>query len=249
MSDVAAGAGHAGALTQMPAWARRFYLMQGALLALSALALLWLFHATRLDLALAAPYYDAANHTFPWRYAWVTKYFIHHHVKEALIIAGLAIWALALSARFRHVPQWLAGRQRRWWTVALSFVLVPTVIALLRHFSSMHCPWDVTDFGGYAPYFDLLQRAPDGVRAGRCFPSGFTATGAWLLAFALLWYPERRLRSVAIGVLAFAVAFGLGWAQQMRGAHFLSHTLWSLWVGWAVVLAIHAACGAWRERA
>jgi membrane-associated PAP2 superfamily phosphatase len=34
----------------------------------------------------------------------------------------------------------------------------------------------------------------------------------------------------------------------MRGAHFLSHTLWSLWIGWAVVLLIHVACGAGRER-
>jgi len=39
----------------------------------------------------------------------------------------------------------------------------------------------------------------------------------------------------------------MGWVQQMRGAHFLSHTLWSLWVSWAVVLLVHAACGAWRE--
>lgn len=229
-------------------WPRRFYLGQGLLLALSALGLLWLFHATRLDLVLAAPYYDAVNHTFPWRYAWVTKYFIHHRIKEALIVVGLAIWALALYARRRRVPRFMVGRQRRWWTLAWSFVLVPTVIAVLRHFSSMHCPWDVLDFGGYAPYFDLLDSAPAGVRAGRCFPSGFTATGAWLLAFGLLWYPEHRLRSVLAGMLALAVAFGLGWAQQMRGAHFLSHTLWSLWVGWAVILAIHAGCGAWRER-
>jgi membrane-associated PAP2 superfamily phosphatase len=112
----------------------------------------------------------------------------------------------------------------------------------------MHCPWDITDFGGYAPYFDLLGSAPAGMHAGRCFPSGFTATGAWLLAFGLLWYPELRLRSIVLGALALAMAFGLGWAQQMRGAHFLSHTLWSLWIGWAVVLLIHAACGAWRER-
>jgi membrane-associated PAP2 superfamily phosphatase len=234
--------------SQRQQW-RRFYLMQASLLVLSALLLLWLFHATRLDLALATPYYDAANHTFPWRYAWVTKVLIHHRVKEALIVAGLLVWAIALHARFRHVPRFLAGRQRRWWTVALSFALVPTVIATLRHFSSMHCPWDITDFGGYAPYFDLLGNAPAGMRAGRCFPSGFTASGAWLLAFGLLWYPGHKLRSVAVGALALAVAFGLGWAQQMRGAHFLSHTLWSLWVGWAVVLLVHAACGAWRERA
>jgi len=233
------------------AW-RRFYLLQALGLATSAVALLWLFHATRLDLRLAAPYYDPVHHWFPWRSAWVTKYFIHHRVKEALIVAGLGIWFALLHARFRRArgaPRWLAGRQRRWWTVAWSFVLVPSVIALLRHFSHMHCPWDVVDFGGYAPYVDLLQANPAGVPAGRCFPSGFTASGAWLLAFAVLWYPERPLRSVLAGLAALAFAFGLGWAQQMRGAHFLSHTLWSLWVAWLVVLLVYALCGGWREPA
>ncbi len=228
-------------------WPRRFYLQQAALLLLVAVGLLWLFHATRLDLALEAPYYDAVNHTFPWRYAWATKYLIHHHVKEALIVGGLAVWAVALWARFRHVPGFLQGRRRRWWVVAWSFVAVPVVIATLRHFSTMHCPWDIRDFGGSAPYFDLLAAVPEGVHPGRCFPSGFTAAGAWLPAFALLWWPERRSRALLAGIAAFAIAFALGWAQQMRGAHFLSHTLWSLWLGWAVILLLHGACGAWRE--
>jgi membrane-associated PAP2 superfamily phosphatase len=63
-----------------------------------------------------------------------------------------------------------------------------------------------------------------------------------------LWYPERKGRCVVVGLLALAWGFGLGWLQQMRGAHFLSHTLWSLWLSWAVVLVVHYALGAWRER-
>jgi len=124
---------------------------------------------------------------------------------------------------------------------------VPVVIAVLRRLSPMHCPWEVADFGGYAPYFDLFTAAPAGLRAGHCFPAAFVASGSWLLAFALLWYPERKTRSVVVGGAALLLAFAMGWVQQMRGAHFLSHTLWSLWVSWAVVLLVHAACGAWRE--
>jgi membrane-associated PAP2 superfamily phosphatase len=33
-------------------------------------------------------------------------------------------------------------------------------------------------------------------------------------------------------MLAVLVGLGLGWVQQMRGAHFMSHTLWSGWVCW-----------------
>jgi len=205
------------------------------------------FHATRLDLALAAPYYDPVNHAFPWRFAWVTKYLVHRYLKYALLLVGIAVWVAALWTRWRPRDGFFASHRRRWWCVAWSFVAVPVVIAVLRRLSPMHCPWEIADFGGYAPYFDLFTAPPAGVRAGHCFPAAFVASGSWLLAFALLWFPERKARSVAIGAAALLLAFAMGWVQQMRGAHFLSHTLWSLWLSWAVVLLVHAATGAWRE--
>jgi membrane-associated PAP2 superfamily phosphatase len=219
------------------------------LLAVAAVALGALFHFTRLDLTLARPYYDPVNHAFPWRFAWISKYLVHHYLKYLLLLAGVGVWLVALRIQLRpRADGFLARHRRRWWCVAWSFVAVPVVIALLRRLSSMHCPWEIVDFGGYAPYFDLLSASPDGLRPGRCFPAAFVASGSWLLAFALLWYPQRKVRSVAVGIAALLLAFAMGWVQQMRGAHFLSHTLWSLWISWAVVLGVHAATGAWRER-
>ena len=227
---------------------RRFYLAQSLLLAITGALLLWLFHATRLDLRLEARYYDAVNHTFPWRYAWVTKYLVHRYLKYALLVAGLGVWLVALRGRLTgRWPRVLYGRHRRWWLVAWSFVAVPVLVGILHRTSAMHCPWEVIEFGGQAPYFDLLSAAPAGMRAGHCFPAAFVSSGSWLLSLALLWYPERRLRSFAIGVITLAFTFGLGWVQQMRGAHFLSHTLWTLWISWATIVLLHAACGAWKE--
>ncbi len=229
-------------------WTRRLYWRHGIFLALSAIVLSCLFHFTRLDVQLAAPYYDAVNHTFPWRYAWISKYFVHRYLKYVLLCAGVMVWVVASWARWRARPSgFLHEHRRRWWLVAWSFVAVPVVIGVLRYFSSMHCPWDVTDFGGYSPYFDLLSTIPAHLRSGRCFPAAFVASGSWLLAFALLWYPEHKLRCAVVGVAALAIAFAMGWVQQMRGAHFLSHTLGSLWISWAVVLLLHRLSGAWRE--
>jgi len=226
----------------------RWYRAQALLLAASGILLAWMFHATRLDLQLAQPYYDVVNHAFPWRFAWVSKYFVHRYMKYALLTLGVCVWATALWSTLRpRLQGFFATHRRRWWLVAWSFVLVPGVIALLRRYSAMHCPWDVADFGGYAPYFDLLTAAPAGVRPGRCFPAGFVATASWTLAFAMLWYPERKHRCIVVGVIALLLSLGMGWVQQMRGAHFLSHTLWSLWLSWATVLVLHATSGAWRE--
>jgi membrane-associated PAP2 superfamily phosphatase len=37
-----------------------------------------------------------------------------------------------------------------------------------------------------------------------------------------------------------ALLFGgmVGWLQQLRGAHFLTHTLWSIWLACATVLLV-----------
>jgi len=226
----------------------RLYRAQALLLAASGVLLAWVFHATSLDVQLARPYYDAVNHAFPWRFAWISKYFVHRYLKYALLALGVCVWAAALWSRLRpRLHGFMATHRRRWWLVAWSFVLVPGVIGLFRRYSAMHCPWDITDFGGYAPYFDLLAAAPAGTRPGRCFPAGFVATASWTLAFALLWYPERKRRCIVVGLVALALSLGMGWVQQMRGAHFLSHTLWSLWLSWSTVLVLHATTGAWRE--
>ena len=239
------------ALSGAPAAGRpplRFYRSQALLLALAAVALSIAFHVTRWDLQLATPYYDAVNQTFPWRYAWISKYFIHRYLKYSLLLGGVSVWVVAAWMSLRpRTNGFFATHRRRWWFVAWCFVVVPVVIAILRRLSPMHCPWEVTDFGGYAPYFDLWSAAPAGIRAGHCFPAAFVASGSWLLGFALLWYPEHKVRSASVGLLALALAFALGWVQQMRGAHFLSHTLWSLWVSWATVVLLHAATRVWRE--
>jgi len=48
--------------------------------------------------------------------------------------------------------------------------------------------------------------------------------------------------AVARRWLAAALAAGLvlGVAQQLRGAHFMSHTLWSAWLCWVVAWGIDA---------
>jgi membrane-associated PAP2 superfamily phosphatase len=35
-------------------------------------------------------------------------------------------------------------------------------------------------------------------------------------------------------VAGLILGFAMGWAQMMRGAHFLSHNLWTAWVIWLV---------------
>jgi membrane-associated PAP2 superfamily phosphatase len=39
-------------------------------------------------------------------------------------------------------------------------------------------------------------------------------------------------------MLGLGFGFLLGWVQQMRGAHFLFHTLWSMWISSLIILVM-----------
>jgi membrane-associated PAP2 superfamily phosphatase len=38
-------------------------------------------------------------------------------------------------------------------------------------------------------------------------------------------------------ILGLILGFAMGWGQMMRGAHFMSHNLWTAWVVWVLLLA------------
>ncbi len=38
----------------------------------------------------------------------------------------------------------------------------------------------------------------------------------------------------------FILGFAMGWAQMMRGAHFLSHNLWTAWIVWCINVLIYS---------
>ncbi len=220
---------------------KRFYRRQALALALCAAGLLLLFHFSRLDLQLADPWYDPAHGRWPWRDAWLASVFVHRGLKYVLILASLACIAMAWTRR-------AAINARAWRFVAASSVLVPLVVSLGKRLSPMHCPWEVDRYGGANPYFDLLAGAPSSLAtAGHCFPGAFVSSASWLLAFALWRWPEDRGHGITAGFAALAFSLAVGWVQQVRGAHFLSHTLWSLWLSWAIIVALHAALGLWRR--
>jgi membrane-associated PAP2 superfamily phosphatase len=103
-------------------------------------------------------------------------------------------------------------------------------------------------FGGSAPYHPLLGAAVGGPSVGGCFPAAHPLAGyAWLaVGFAL--YPTARRRSWQSWALAFALGTLFGAVQIARGAHFLSHVLWSAWVVWAMNVALLSATLYWPAR-
>ncbi|HYE35441.1 phosphatase PAP2 family protein [Methylocaldum sp.] len=189
------------------------------------------------DVALSDRYFDAATDTFPMRHDVVFDLLLHDAANWVLRGVALATVLLLIASFFL--------RRLVIWRRALVYLLVSTGIsigsvALLKQHTTPACPWSVERYGGTVPHYAFTDlRFVSKTEAGRCWPGGHAAGGFSLLA---LYYVVRvrRPRTASV-VLLFAFVFGCGlaWSQVVRGAHFLSHNLWSLAICWttATILA------------
>jgi membrane-associated PAP2 superfamily phosphatase len=123
--------------------------------------------------------------------------------------------------------------------IATTLIAVLAVSAL-KSFSVTSCPWELVDFGGVARHVSHWAWVADG-GSGRCFPAGHASSGFAFVGGYFVF--RRRSAALARAWLAVALLAGLvlGLGQQVRGAHFMSHTLWTAWLCWSVALGIDAA--------
>ena len=219
---------------------QRQILVLCAWLCVTGLVILWIGRATNIDLMLADAVYDTVTRTFPWRNAWLTDTFSHVILKGLLTLAAACFILAAIFDLWRPRPARKALDRLRLRVVGLSAALVPAVISMLKHASVTHCPWDLARYGGDEPYLRLFDALPLGVPAGHCLPAGHASSALWLVALCVYWLPSRPGPARRVALLALLLGGLVGWMQQLRGAHFLTHTLWSIWIACAVVLAIVA---------
>ncbi len=220
---------------------RRWLLVQFLLLVASAALLLLVFETTDLDREITRLFYDADAGLFPRRHVWLLEDLLHLGMKQASSVGVVAAMYLCYQG-FRAELSWLPRRNAL--LAASGMVLIPLGTTLLKHLTGRHCPWDMVDFGGFAPYLHLLSAPPNDIKGGLCFPAGHASAGFLWLVWAVALRPAGR--QAAGGGLALGLGLGvlLGGARMVQGAHFLSHTLWSMWFAWALCVALAAMLGA-----
>lgn len=196
----------------------------------------WTFHATRIDKWLIDIYYDPVERSFPLRNNAFMEDVMHSGLKMMVVAIGIAVLGAFILSYV--VPQLPRQRRRLLW-LFFGMAGAALLVSTIKHNSTMHCPWDLAEYGGYAPFHELFDRLPDNISPGHCFPGGHASGGFALLAF---YFALRDTNRVAARLcLAGALTLGtiMGWAQMMRGAHFLSHTVWSAWVEWTFLALLY----------
>nr|WP_314626570.1 phosphatase PAP2 family protein [uncultured Noviherbaspirillum sp.] len=207
-------------------------------LLLAALLLVWLGRWTNADLYLADLVFDFGSNTFPLRAQWFFEHFLHHTMKALMIAVALVPVTMLSADAFDNWQLFDSATRRKLAIVAASAVLVPVAINALKAASIHHCPWNLSRYGGFAPYLRIFDSLPAGVSAGHCFPAGHASSALWLASIAVFWLPGHPVKACSAFAAGLSPGLALGLAQQARGAHFLSHTLWSAWVAALIVVVL-----------
>jgi membrane-associated PAP2 superfamily phosphatase len=196
--------------------------------------MLWrVYPMTGLDALVQGWYFEPATRSFPLReQVWLSAG-MHAGLKMLVVALSIAVFAVWLATFFGVGPR--QERRRLGW-IWIAIALAAQAVLQLKQASIHHCPWDIVDYGGYAPHLALFEALPDGIKPGRCFPGGHASGGFSLMALYFGLRDDRPQLARWVLGLTFALGCVMGWAQTMRGAHFLSHTLWSAWVVWLVLL-------------
>lgn len=173
-----------------------------------------------------------------WRgaHSWWANALLHTGggwLVRAVVAAVLSIWiATFIAEPLRHC--------RRAAAYFLTAVLLTVgIVGALKHFTNVDCPWDLSPFGGRFPYVPLFADRPDTLRAAHCFPAAHAGSGYALMALYFVFrdVDRRKARAGLAAAIATGLIFGL--AQQSRGAHFLSHDLWSAMIAWSVCSGVY----------
>jgi membrane-associated PAP2 superfamily phosphatase len=131
--------------------------------------------------------------------------------------------------------------------LVVTALIAALAISLLKSVDTTSCPWDLVEFGGSVPYLSHWDRIADG-GPGHCFPAGHASAGFAFLGGYFVFRPVAPglARRWLWGALMAGLILGL--SQQMRGAHFMSHTLWTGWVCWCIAGALDGAFRAVQSR-
>ena len=169
--------------------------------------------------------------SWPLRHAWITENVLHTGGRNLVILLAVTVLAALVASLFNaRVKPYRRGMVY----LLLSVMSTVLIVRFGKNVSHMDCPWDLTLFGGATLYVPLFSAGPANGGLGQCFPAGHSSGGfAWVALYyvAVLFVPHKAKWGLFLG-LCLGLVFG--GAQQLRGAHFLSHDVWSAMIAWTM---------------
>ena len=213
------------------------------------LAVLWLatlaWDASGADLPIMQ--WLGSGKGFALQHHWLLERVLHEAWRQLFLglYLVLIVWALWPLRRHRAGLAAMDLPRRERVTLVLLVALCLVAVNLVKVNSLTSCPWELQAFGGQAHHVSHWALGQVDGGSGHCFPGGHVSSALAFLSLCLPWLapPDQAARNPATGLrwLITLLVAGLiaGAVQTLRGAHYPSHTLWTLlicasvsWTGW-----------------
>lgn len=188
-----------------------------------------------LKFLIANQLYQLGGIQWSLRHHFITEDILHRGVRFANLLVILLLLVITLIKSF---PSFRGDNHRRYILLLLSVLLSFGLINYLKAIFGMDCPWDLRLYGGSRPYIELWEFNDTHFSSGRCFPAGHSSIGFAWSALYFFWIKNRpNLARVALA-LSLALGVTLGFAQQLRGAHFFLDDLTTAFICWTISVFI-----------
>jgi membrane-associated PAP2 superfamily phosphatase len=171
---------------------------------------------------------------------WFLQTVIHHGGRNLIsLIVTLMLLAYIITWLFFRSHKVLCGI---FLYLSLATTLSLLLVSGLKQITTLPCPWSMLAFGGTVVDTHIDQAFSSAIPLAHCFPAGHSSGGFALfsLYFAAriardsgaIRLPESSMQYYLLPGLVLGVIFGL--AQELRGAHFLSHDITTAALCWLV---------------
>ncbi|WP_340678359.1 phosphatase PAP2 family protein [Paraglaciecola sp.] len=192
-----------------------------------------------LDLWLAEQIF-ALHQGWVWQNSWILESILHIGGRSVVAVLLASILLLTLISFIFNLFNQIQ-RMALLYTLSASLLSI-LVISVLKHLTLLPCPWDVQGLGGDQTYLYLHEAFSSHTAGRQCFPAGHASGGYALfsLYFCLkLWRSSTSKTLNFYWLIPALLAGGLfGLAQQLRGAHFLSHDITTALLCWYCCLGL-----------
>jgi membrane-associated PAP2 superfamily phosphatase len=199
---------------------------------LSLLTLLW--DASGLDLVVSSWFANERGFALREHAVWGRGMY---QLQRVLGWSALAV-LLWLTIAPRGVWAMLTKSER--WAMLITVLVVVSLIPILKKINTTSCPWDLAQFGGAskAQWVSHWNWGVIDTGARRCFPAGHSSTALGFLAVPVFLLSVSRKWAYRLLALVAAAGVWMGFTQVYRGAHYVSHSLWTAWISLSVASVV-----------
>lgn len=192
------------------------------------LVLMLLLDIGGVDIWLASRFYAAEGYQWALKDHWLTEQILHKGARKLNYIFATAV--LLTTIYYLWFNKTKPALTKAYSGLTLSLISSFALVAYFKAITNIACPWNLALFGGTEPYIHLLQPRPSYLSYSQCFPAGHASVGyAWLSLYYFFRYSRPKIRFIGL-VTGLTGGLVLGVTQQLRGAHFMSHDITTLFI-------------------